>query len=160
MRSALGAPSPAARVEPRFREIRSHCLLDPRPRSSSASRCSREAPTSASLGQAAAQRLLQLHYRRTDTLPSIRFSPNGSSVPLARWTSNLPTRFAGPLVAQRPSPVEEGSRVLRAATVPSKPAVRRCKHAAKRDLDSCHPTTTPLAGDALVRPPFAAVAVG
>jgi hypothetical protein len=62
--------------------------------------------------------------------------------------------------ARRPSPLEEGSRTLRTATALPKPARRRCKHAAKRDPESHPPIETPLAGDASIRPPFAAMAVG
>jgi len=40
-------------------------------------------PASASLGQADAQRLLQLHFRRTDTLSSTRFPPK-SECPASR----------------------------------------------------------------------------
>jgi len=57
-----------------FALLLGYYALDPRPCPPYASRCSRETPPSASLGQADAQRLLQLHFRRTDTLPSIRFS--------------------------------------------------------------------------------------
>jgi len=110
---------------------------------------------------AAAQRLLQLTFRRTDTLPSIRFSrfapPRGYiaavNVEPALVSSVL-------LTAPSPSPLEEGSRTLRATTALPKPARRRCKRAAKRDLESRFPIGTPLAGDASIRPPFAAMAVG
>jgi len=74
-------------------------------------------------------------------------------------TSNLRS-FSGAFEGTRPSPLEEGSRTLRAATALPRPALRRCKHAAKRDLESHPPTGTPLAGDASIRPPFAAMAVG
>jgi len=51
-----------------------YCPLDPRPRPLATPRFLRGASTDASLDQAAAQRLLQLYFRRTDTLSSIRIS--------------------------------------------------------------------------------------
>jgi len=60
----------------------------------------------------------------------------------------------------RPSPLEEGSRGLRAATVLPTPPLRRCKRAAKYDTESYRPVATPLAGDASTRPPLAAMTVG
>jgi len=58
-----------------------------------------------------------------------------------------------------PSPVEEGPRRLRAVTTPPKPTLLRCKLAKERDPECHRPTVTPLAGDASIRPPFAAMAV-
>jgi len=76
------------------------------------------------------------------------------------WTPNLPSFLAVLFRVRRPSPLEEGSRALRAETALLKPARRRCKRAAKRDPGSQRPIDTPLAGDASIRPPFAAMAVG
>jgi hypothetical protein len=56
---------------------------------------------------------------------------------------------------QRPSPLEEEQRVLRAATVFPLSASWRCKHVTKHDRGSHHPIVAPLAGDALTRPPLA-----
>jgi len=125
------APLRTRRFEHRSRDIPSHRALDPRPRSPVTPRCLRDAPTSASLGQATAQRLLQLHYRRTDTLPSIR-SSRSSGAPLSPLAPDLRSLLLDLLRAQRPSPVEEGLRVPRAASVPPEPVVQRCKRAAKR----------------------------
>jgi len=61
---------------------------------------------------------------------------------------------------RRPSPLEEGLRMLRAATVLLAPLPRRCKHAVDNDSRSYRPITTPLAGDALTQPSFAVMAVG
>jgi len=52
------------------------------------------------------------------------------------------------------------SRSLRAVATPSKPILPRCKHATRRDPEYHHPIATPLAGNASIRPPFAAMAVG
>jgi len=60
----------------------------------------------------------------------------------------------------RPSPLEERSRELRAVTALPEPAQRRCKHAARQDLENHRPIATPLAGDASMRPPFEVMAVG
>jgi len=73
-RSRPSLPLRPQLIRPGFRRAAGYYALDPRPCPPYASRCSRETPPSASLGQADAQRLLQLHFRRTDTLPSIRFS--------------------------------------------------------------------------------------
>jgi len=85
--------------------------------------------------------------RRLDA-PAVAVTPNVLS---------LSPRF---FTAWRPSPVEEGSRTLRAVTTPSKPTPLRCKHAVRRDSECHHPIVTPLAGNASIRPPFAAMAVG
>jgi len=53
---------------------RSYPSLDPRPRTSSRSTLSRGPSTCASLDQATAHRFLPLHFRRTDTPSSLRFS--------------------------------------------------------------------------------------
>jgi len=63
------------------------------------------------------------------------------------------------LRAPWPSPVEEGPRRLRAVTTPPRPTLLRCKLARERDPECHRPTATPLAGDASIRPPFAAMAV-
>jgi len=74
-----------------------------------------------------------------------------------RTRPRSPPRF---FRTQRPSPVEEGSRRLRAVTTSSKPALPRCKLATGHDPECHRPIATPLAGNASIRPPFAAMAVG
>jgi len=69
---------------------------------------------------------------------------------------SLPPRF---FRARWPSPVEEGPRRLRAVTTPPRPTSLRCKLATKRDPECHRSIATPLAGDASIRPPFAAMAV-
>jgi len=155
---------PSAPLDPRlpelrFRDARGYRGLDPRPCSSSAPRCSRVTPKRASLDQAAAQRLLQL---TTDARTHSRASDSRAScVPLLfRSDAELALVFDVLFTAHRPPPLEEGSRELRAETALPKPASRRCKGAVKQDPESHLPTATPLAGDASIRPPFAAMAVG
>jgi len=59
-------------------------------------------------------------------IPAVRHAP------LSRIAMpNLPS-FSTCFTARRPSPLEEGPRELRAATVLPKPARRRCKRAAKQ----------------------------
>lgn len=58
-----------------------------------------------------------------------------------------------------PSPLEEGPRRLRAVTTPPGPTLLRCKLARERDPECHRPIATPLAGDASIRPPLAAMAV-
>jgi len=145
--------------ERRFRDARGYRGLDPRPCPSSASRCSRETPECASLDPTAAQRLLQLTY---DARTHSRASDSRASMRPASFRGDVEPAlvFATLFRARRSSPLEEESRELRAETVLPRPAQRRCKHAARQDPESHPPTGAPLAGDASIRPPFAAMAVG
>jgi len=130
-------------------------LLDPRPRASPCFALSRKAPTRASLGQVTAHQFLQLHFRRSDTLSSFRFS-------LLRAPRKEPEAalvLAVPVREPRPSPFEEGLRMPRAATALPTSASWRCKPPRSMDSGSYRPTLTPLAGDALTRPPLAVMVV-
>jgi len=152
VRSLAILPAPLSRH-------RSYRSLDPRPRASSRLALSHEPSTLASLDQATAQRLLQLHFRRTDTPSSFRFSlSSGSRFETRPRTLHSPSPVF--FRDERPSPLEEGPRMLRTATVLLTPPPPRCKHAESHDSRSYRPITTPLAGDALTRPSFAVTAVG
>jgi len=160
-RDELGPRRPFTRSPSshRFRDARSHCALDPRPRPSS---------RFAMFTRSADKRFSGSDCRPTTSATALSTHGHTLEHPIlafvraSRFRSDLESALAfhQAFGAQRPSPVEEGLRVRRAATVPSKSVVRRCKHAAKRDLESCRPIATPLAGDASIRPPFAAMAVG
>jgi len=124
--------------------------------------------------------LRAVHAKRRRTLLWIRLPPNDfcnllpthghtpehpilafSMRPAFRRDAEFALAFADACLGRRqPSPLEEGTREPRAATILPKPARRRCKHAVKQDLESHPPIETPLAGDASIRPPFAAMAVG
>jgi hypothetical protein len=95
---------------------------------------------------------------RTHSRASV--SRENPSVPRSAVNSDPPSLLAVLFTARRPSPVEEGSRKLRAVTTPSKPPLLRCKLAAGYCLECHRPIATLLAGNASIRPPFAAMAVG
>lgn len=155
---------PSAPLDPRlpelrFRDARGYRGLDPRPRSSSAPRCSRVTPKRASLDQAAAQRLLQL---TTDARTHSRASDSRAScVPLLLRSDAEPALVFDVLFYGTPTSPSR-RRITRAASrdSPSEASPRRCKGAVRQDPESHLPTATPLAGDASIRPPFAAMAVG
>jgi len=158
---SLAAPILPLSRWPHFRETRGYCALDPRPRAPFGSRFSRNLRCRASLSPAAAYRLLQLSLPtrgHTYEHPIPTFS---SMLPCTHMaTSKIAPAFHRLVRDRRPSPLEEGLREPRAATVFPKPLPRRSKHAAGHDSESHLPTETPLAGDAPTRQPLAAVAVG
>jgi len=71
-------------------------------------------------------------------------------------------RFLGPALLEPGGlPLsKKASRSLRTVATPSWPNLPRCKHATGRDPEYHHPIATLLAGNASIRPPFAAMAVG
>lgn len=155
--SKLGAGLPAIPRMPLSRHLRLSRARSPSPRTVRPP-FSREAPPRGSLDQAAAQRLLQLH-------PNARTHPRASDSRLLRRAalrshSECALVLATLFREQRPSPLEERSRELRAATILPMPPLRRCKRTAKHDTESSRPIATPLAGGASTRPPLAAVTVG
>lgn len=154
---ALGAPSLTA-PRARFRVARGYDELDPRPRAS---------PHSVVFTRNADTRFCEpgcrpttsaTTSRRTDTPTSIRF-PLGSTRRITQ-SRRMHPRYHGLFREPRPSPLEEGSRELRAATALPTPPLRRCKRAARYDTESYRPVATPLAGDASTRSPLAAMIVG
>jgi hypothetical protein len=148
----LSAPLDPRLPALRFRDARGYRGLDPRPCSSSASRCSRVTPKRASLDQAAAQRLLQLttdartHSRASDSRVSVRPASFRSDAELALdfdtlfyGASTSPSRRRITRAASRDSPSEASPTSLqeRRETRPRKPSSDR-NAACGRRLD---PTT-------------------
>jgi len=155
--STLGAPSLAAPHAPLSRR-RGYRTLDPRPRPS---------PRFAIFTRSADTRFSGSGSRPKTSATSLPTHGHAlehpilasSRAPLFAVTSkprSLPPLF---FRDRRPSPLEEGPRVLRAATVLPMPVSQRCKHAATLDSGSYCPIAAPLAGDASIRPSFAATAV-
>jgi len=155
---ALGVPSLIAPRAPLSRRPRLRCARPPSPRI---------AP------------FRGFHAKRRHALLWIRLPPNDfcNYIPTHGHTHEhpIPACFEEPHYAvtsnalslsslffkeQRPSPLEEGSRELRAATILPISSSRRCKRAAKHDTESYRPVATPLAGDASTRPSLAAMDVG
>jgi len=82
-----------------------------------------------------------------------------SEIQLLAVTSKLHALLPVCFTDRRPSPLEEGPRMLRTVTTLLKPAYQRCKHAERRDLRSHRSIATSLAGDASTRPPLAEMIV-
>jgi hypothetical protein len=154
----LGVLSPSAPKALACADALGYRGLDPRPRPSSRLALFTRSADWRFSGSDCRPTTSATYVRHTVTLPSIRFSRFGA--PRFRVRPNLRSFSPCLFKAWRPSPLEEGPRALRTATALPKPARRRCKHAAKRDLENHPPTGTPLAGDASIRPPLAAMAVG
>jgi len=153
-------PSPSLRpqlLRPRFRAAAGYYALDPRPCPPYASRCSRERPASASLDPTTPNDFCNFTSdARTHSRATVSRSIRAPRLCGDPEPAVAPTAL---LRAPWPSPVEEGPRRLRAVTTPPRPTPLRCKLATERDPGCHRPIATPLAGDASIRPPFAAMAV-
>jgi len=155
---ALGALSPIAPRAPLSRRPWLRCARPPSPRIAS---------------------IRDFHAERRHALLWVRLPPNDfcNYIPTHGHTHEhpIPASLEAPHYAvapnalsssplfireQRPSPLEEGSRKPRAATILPTPPPRRCKRAAEYDTESYRPVATPLAGGASTRPPLAAMTVG
>lgn len=143
----------------RFHVARGYDALDPRPCASPRFAVFTRNVDTRFCGSGCRPTTSATTYRRTDTPTSIRF-PLASKRRITQSPRMRPRYRRSFFRERRPSPLEEGSRELRAATVLPTPSLRRCKRAAKYDTESHRPVATSLAGDASTRPPLAAMAVG
>jgi hypothetical protein len=155
--SALGAPLPSALGSGRLRDAPGCRELDPRPCPSSRFALFTRSADGRFSGSDCRPTTSATYFRRTVTLPSIRFSrfdgpPSRGTAESALglvmlfWgTTTSPSRRRMTSAASRDSP--SGAR-------PTALQARRWTRPRK-----LRPIGTPLAGDASIRPPFAVVAV-